>query len=161
MVVYIEEYRQMPKVNFYTVRLENEEDSETDRFISRFIASHEYRPDLEVILAALEEIGARRGALPPGDATFFRPERDAVALPPPQAYGNLLRLYGFICSDDIMVLGGGGRKTTKKAQDGDTRPAFRMMNQVAEILKHRLKNQTVWIENQQLHGAYHQMNLPG
>ncbi|WP_460616981.1 hypothetical protein [Hymenobacter ruber] len=161
MVVYIEEYRQMPKVNFYTVRLENEEDSETDRFISRFIASHEYRPDLEVILAALEEIGAKRGALPPGDATLFRPERDAVALPPPQAYGNLLRLYGFICSDDIMVLGGGGRKTTKKAQDGDTRPAFRMMNQVAEILKHRLKNQTVWIENQQLHGAYHQMNLPG
>ena len=161
MVVYIEEYRQMPKVNFYTVRLENEEDSETDRFISRFIASHEYRPDLEVILAALEEIGAKRGALPPGDATLFRPEKDAVALPPPQAYGNLLRLYGFICSDDIMVLGGGGRKTTKKAQDGDTRPAFRMMNQVAEILKHRLKNQTVWIENQQLHGAYHQMNLPG
>ncbi|AHJ95540.1 hypothetical protein Hsw_PA0207 (plasmid) [Hymenobacter swuensis DY53] len=151
----------MPKVNFYTVRLENEEDSETDRFISRFIASHEYRPDLEVILAALEEIGAKRGALPPGDATLFRPEKDAMALPPPQAYGNLLRLYGFICSDDIMVLGGGGRKTTKKAQDGDTRPAFRMMNQVAEILKHRLANQTVWIENQQLHGAYQQMNLPG
>lgn len=151
----------MPKVNFYTVRTENEEDNETDRFISRFIASHEYRPDLEVILAALEEIGAKRGALPPGDATLFRSERDAVALPPPQAYGNLLRLYGFICSDDIIVLGGGGRKTTKKAQDGDTRPAFRMMNQVAEILKHRLKNQTVWIENQQLHGAYQQMNLPG
>jgi hypothetical protein len=122
----------MPKVNFYTVRVENEEDNETDWFISRFIASHEYRPDLEVTLAALEEIGAKRGALPPGDATLFRPERGAVALPPPQAYGNLLRLYGFICSDDIIVLGGGGRKTTKKAQDGDTRPAF--------PLKHRLKN---------------------
>ncbi len=151
----------MSKVNFYTVRLEDEEDNETDQFISRFIASHEYRHDLDIILAALEEIGATRGALPPGDEVLFRPERDAVALPPPQAYGNLLRLYGFICSDDIVVLGGGGRKTTKKAQEGDTRPAFRMMNQVAEILKHRLNNQTVWIANQRLQGAYQQMNLPG
>lgn len=150
----------MPRVNFYTIRLEKEEDNETDRFISRFVASSEYRSDLDVILAALEETGANRGALPPGDS-LFRQERDAVALPPPQAYGNLLRLYGFICSDEVMVLGGGGRKTTKKAQDGDTAPAFRMMNQVAEILLHRLKDQTVWIENQQLHGAYQQMNLPG
>ena len=150
----------MSKVNFYTIRLEKEEDNETDRFISRFVASSEYRPDLDVILAALEEIGANRGALPPGNS-LFRAERDAVALPPPQAYGNMLRLYGFVCSDEVMVLGGGGRKTTKKAQDGDTAPAFRMMNQVAEILRHRLNNQTVWIENQQLHGAYQQMNLPG
>jgi hypothetical protein len=161
LVVYIEEFSQMPKVNFYTVRLEDEEDNETDRFISRFIASHEYRQDLDIILAALEAVGTTRGALPPGDEVLFRSERNAVALPPPQAYGNLLRLYGFICSDDIVVLGGGGRKTTKKAQDGDTRPAFRMMNQVAEILKHRLNNKTVWIENKQLHGAYQQMNLPG
>ncbi|RPD43657.1 hypothetical protein DNI29_23255 [Hymenobacter sediminis] len=141
--------------------MEDEDDSETDRFIERFIASHEYRHDLEIILAWIEEIGQKRGAMPPGDEELFRSERSAVALPPPTAYGNNLRLYGFVCSDDIVVLGGGGRKTTKKAQDGDTRNAFRLMNQVAEVLRHRFTNGTIRIENQQLEGSYQKITIPG
>ena len=46
----------------------------------------------------------RGGMFQAGDEQLFRAERNAVALPPPTAYGNNLRLYGFICSD-----GGKGR----------------------------------------------------
>jgi hypothetical protein len=159
--VYIEEFLLYAKVRYYTVKLGNQEDSETDRFINRFIASGEFRDELGTIRYWLEQIGTHRGATQADTDELFRTKKGKVrALPPPFEFGNRLRLYGIICSDDIVILGGGGRKTTKKAQDGDTAEAFELIQQVAKAVQEALRRGTIALAPRQLTGGFHRLVLP-
>ena len=161
MDVYIEEFIHLPKVRYYTIRLEDQEDSETDRFINRFIASSEFREELGIIRYWLEEIGTHRGATQADADNLFRTKKGTVrALPPPFEFGNRLRLYGVICSDDVVILGGGGRKTTRTAQDGDTAVAFDLIQQVAATVRKALKSGTIVREPRQLTGNFQRLTLP-
>lgn len=161
MNVYIEEYRELLKVRYYTIRFENEALSETEQFFKRFTESEKPKDkfDLGVIKKWLLTIGNDRGA----DELLFRGERAAHALPPPSEIGNRLRLYCLVCSPSVVVLGGGGfkPKQDRKAETSlDTAYPFEKMNDVARILKSRIDQGRVRLEPKALQGEYRLLYLP-
>ena len=122
-------------VTYYTIRIQAEALSETDKFFERFMNSP-YAQDLGNIKYWLKDkIGEERGA----SERYFRPEKKAHALPPPIPASNL-RLYCWRCNDGVVLLGNGGVKTSKKAKDSpDCYPHFELMNAVVgEIKRKRL-----------------------
>ena len=100
----------------YTIQFLSENESEYERFYTRFKDDAEYNPDLMRIVALINKI-ADMGAL----ERYFRPEgklKDGVcALPVLQ---SKLRLYCLRLSDKILVLGNGGVKKTRTYNEDDT-----------------------------------------
>lgn len=100
----------------YTIQFLSENESEYERFYTRFKGNAEYNPDLMRIVALINKI-ADMGAL----ERYFRPEgklKDGVcALPVLQ---SKLRLYCLRLSDKILVLGNGGVKKTRTYNEDDT-----------------------------------------
>ncbi len=139
---------------FYTVRWEDAELSETEKFFQKFrndvILN---RPLLELAIFLEEVIGAELGAL----NEFFRFENLAHALPPSGnfkvadvyiSYGNFpLRLYCLRISETLVVLFNGGEKTTVKAQVGKARPSFQEANIFAKRILDALIQKDIYIEN--------------
>lgn len=111
-------------VTFYTVRWENDPDSETDKFYAKFKNDPTYRPALEELNALIfDVIGDREGA---SEVFFKRHENKATALPPVKVktlcleYPNFpLRLYCYRVSESIVILFNGGPKTSGTAQTGE------------------------------------------
>jgi hypothetical protein len=98
--------------NFYTVRIEDREISETDHFYDNYEEHPDYAYDFGNINALINEI-AERGQ------RIIRRNRDesrAFALPPKALindvqidnFENKLRLYYVPVSEDIIILLGGG-----------------------------------------------------
>lgn len=99
--------------NFYTVKFDDEDISETEKFIDNYdVEGHEFRADALHIIALLEEIAER------GSHIIYRPrdEARAFALPPEKMIrevtleytGNNLRLYYVELDTNIWLLLGGG-----------------------------------------------------
>lgn len=146
---YLTVYKQFPKVTYYTVVEEGKENNETDQFFLRFRDKEKNQKDVQTIKYWLEKIGKEKGAL----ERFFRPERKATAIPipPPQCD---LRLYCHRISDDIVILGGGGEKTSKKVKDSpDALPHFDLMNLIAAFVNSRLQKGQLYTENGKLVGS--------
>ncbi|RYE55045.1 MAG: hypothetical protein EOP48_11030, partial [Sphingobacteriales bacterium] len=122
LFVEVEKYLTLKMVTYYTVRIRGETLSETEKFFQRFNGTA-YEKDLGNLRYWLEEkIGKERGAT----ERYFRPEKKAHALPPPIPSSDL-RLYCYRCSDSIVILGNGGLKESKKAQDSpDCYPHFQL-----------------------------------
>ncbi|MBX0334845.1 hypothetical protein K3G39_16520 [Pontibacter sp. HSC-14F20] len=126
-------YLKLRLVTYYTIRVQGEELSETDKFFKRFMNSA-YAKDLGNIKYWLKDkIGEERGA----SERYFRSEKRAHALPPPIPSSDL-RLYCWRCSDSVVLLGNGGVKTSQKAKDSpDCYPHFELMNAVVKEIKRR------------------------
>lgn len=110
-------------VTYYTVRWEDQELSETDKFFEKFSEDDKHRENFNQILALMELIGDKKGALP---VFFTRHEDEASALPPPYVQefslnfdGNDLRLYCVRVCKSIVVLFNGGIKSARTAQDSE------------------------------------------
>jgi len=108
----IELFEEYEIVNIYTVQFENES-SEIDKFLDKFPLQGKNAKDIQKIVKYLDIIG-KRGAL----ERYFRPEgkyKDRVyALP---IENCVLRLYVIRISDNILILGNGGIKSTKKYEE--------------------------------------------
>ncbi len=157
---------QFEKVGFYTIRDEDRENSETDRFIARYYDpdSSTYEPGFEeaceLILLWIEEIGKR-------GLKVIRPraENDAEALPPkPGTVQKLdlerppLRLYYVRLSDQVVVLCGGEKKTGKDNQESGTLMThFRLANAVAEKLTEMMQDGEIWTNDTVLEGDEEEM----
>ncbi|QKG55212.1 hypothetical protein GKZ68_00300 [Hymenobacter sp. BRD128] len=161
MDVYIEKYRELLKVCFYTIRFADEQSSETAQFVERFSQATKKKEqyDFGVIQRWLRIIGNERGA----DELLFRGERRADALPPPQEVGCRLRLYCIACSPSIVILGGGGIKPKQDRLaeiSRDTAYHFEKINDVARILDSRIKMGRIRLEHKALQGDYQRLYLP-
>lgn len=142
-------YKKFPKVTYYTIHSEGEEYSETDKFFLRFDGKKRFATDVQHIKYWLEKIGNENGA----QERYFRLEGRAKALPlhPPR---TKLRLYLHRISDDIVILGGGGKKTSKKVQNSpDALPHFELMNMISSFVDSRLRKQQLFIKNGELKGS--------
>lgn len=119
----IESFKRFSKVHFYTVRWDESEESETDRFIARFMDDENYEDELVELLTLIEDIGETRGAK---SYLFSRFENFASALPPnfplkiqgvefsfPE---NRLRLYCVQLDERLVILFNGGFKESQVAQ---------------------------------------------
>lgn len=133
---------------FYTVRWEDAELAETDKFFQKFRYDEQLKDSLRELASFLKVvIGDEYGAL----EDFFRFENTAHALPPSGThkvedlyinFGNFpLRLYCLRISETLVVLFNGGEKTAGTAQGGRTSMAF----QEAQIFAKRILK--AWREN--------------
>lgn len=60
----VESFKEFSRVHFYTVRWDEQEDSETDRFLARYMNDETYKEELIEILTLIEDIGENRGRSP-------------------------------------------------------------------------------------------------
>lgn len=141
----ITQYKTLEKVNFYSVHFEGDEYNETDKFIKRFINDPKYQENFQTIIYWISKIGSL-GAL----ERYFRPEGKAKAIP---IDTSKLRLYCIRVSDEILILGNGGIKSSNSVKDSpDCYPHFQCMNNVKFLLdQSRVKGDTS-IEGYQLKG---------
>ncbi len=111
-IIHIEPLDEYESANFYTIRFNDEEDSEFDKFFSKFDGIPEYESDFNVIISYLNKIG-EQGVID----RYFRPEGGRViALP---IYSNKLRLYCFKISECVLLIGNGAHKEVEKVQDSE------------------------------------------
>lgn len=141
----IKHYADLPAVTFYVVYFKDQEHSEFDNFLLKFENSKKYKEDFNIIKAAIQRIG-ERGAL----ERYFRPEKRGSAIP---IHSSKLRLYCKRVSDQLVILGNGGIKTAKKAQDcPGVGPLFDEMDQIARIFDAKVKNGTVQVSGKHIRG---------
>jgi hypothetical protein len=147
---------------FYTVRWEDAELSETDKFFVKYENVNNFqRPLQELAKFISKKIGDELGAL----EDFFRFENKAQALPPPGTYkvediyinyGNFpLRLYCFRISETLVVLFNGGEKTADTAQGGKTSMVFQEANIFAKRILDALREKDIYITADQRTILYH------
>ena len=101
---------QTERNGLFSLTFEGEALSEYEKFIERFKNEADAVRDLNIILAAIQRMLEGAGFL----ERYFRPEGriadNLCALP---LESGKLRLYCLRLSDNILIAGGGGRKTTR------------------------------------------------
>ena len=106
---------QNDNVGMFSICFDGNEESEFEKFLSEFKDNATYNKDFNIILLALSKI-IDKGAL----ERFFRNEgrmRDnvkALAID-----SRKLRLYCLRISDQVLILGNGGVKTTRTYQENE------------------------------------------
>lgn len=140
--IHIEHYRDEGKMVFYTVRLDHREINETDLFINRFEDDSKFKEDLQIIIRALKNNGARGIR-----SDQLRPEKSAHAFPLQGVTGNL-RLYCIHMNKFCIILCGGGAKSAPTAQEGpDTLPPFKMANRIEQALRTAMASKLITIDD--------------
>lgn len=113
--VKIDEYDTGRACKLYTCFLNDDINSEFDKFFTAIDSNSDYKIEFDKLLTVLNDgILENNGA----KERYFRPEgrmSDRVfALP---ILASKLRLYCIRISDEILIIGNGGVKTTKKYQE--------------------------------------------
>lgn len=143
----IEEHEQ---VNFYSIKLEEEELAELDRFFEKFPEGCEYDDEIDVILAWMDHI-AEHGAL----ERYFRPEGrfgDGVGVIPIDL-GNKVRLYCLRLSDNILVFGNGGIKDASSWEKSPTlAPYVELLIETSKFIASRIKSGTIVLVDKEILG---------
>lgn len=144
----IELFEEHQNATFYTIRFEKES-SEFDKFLDKFPPGGEFDDDVNIIITWLDKIGLR-GAL----ERYFRPEGkikdDVFAIP---IETSRLRLYIIRITDEIVVLGNGGRKKTKTYnEDAELDLYVSQLQRIDRILKLKIKRGSVRVKRKHLTG---------
>ena len=144
----IELFEESEKVNFYTLRFRGEE-TETDKFLDQFPEGCKYDRDIDIVIKWIEKIGSH-GAL----ERYFRPEGkrsdDVWAVPIETAF---LRLYVIRLSDNILILGNGGIKSTDTYnEDPILNDYVELLQEVNGYIRARIKDKRLCIYQKQLFG---------
>ncbi len=136
-------------VNFYSIRLSDEELSELERFFEKFPEGCEYDEDIDTIIAWLDRIG-ESGAL----ERYFRYEGrfgDKVSAIPIET--SNLRLYCIRLSDKILVFGNGGVKNCAAWQDSETLSAYvELLVDTSRFISSRVSNGTLFLVDKEIIG---------
>ena len=144
----IKPYLNFEKTQFYTVEEMGNKVNETDSFFIRFKDNPDYQRDTEIIKYWIEKIGKEFGAL----ERYFRLENraSAIPIPPPK---SRLRLYCYRISDQIVILGNGGIKSSQSVQNSpDAFPHFELMNTVAFLTQMKLQKEEWSISGKNISG---------
>ena len=143
----VEEHEQ---VNFYSIKLEEEELAELDRFFEKFPEGCEYDDEIDVILAWRDHI-AEHGAL----ERYFRPEGrfgDGVGVIPIDL-GNKVRLYCLRLSDNILVFGNGGIKDASSWEKSPTlAPYVELLIETSKFIASRIKSGAIVLVDKEILG---------
>ena len=140
---------QSEKATLYSISFEMDGTTEFERFVAEFEQNASYNRDYQRIIAALQAI-LRIGAL----ERFFRPEgtmKDSVAAIPIE--GGKLRLYCLRISDQIVILGNGGVKTTGSYEQDPKLYGYVLdLQRFEKILNENIQKGYVSIEEKELTG---------
>jgi hypothetical protein len=137
------------KASLYTISFIGETETEFGKFISKYKNEVKLNKDYQLILAALVRI-LKNGAL----ERYFRPEgkmNDGVCALPIDC--GKLRLYCLRLTDKILILGNGGKKSTKTYNEDLELSGYVLTLQKFEaLIKLGLKNKAIEIEETQIIG---------
>ena len=143
------------KVTYYTVKFENEEFSEFEKFIIKHQNVKEIHNEYNDLMSLIKRLGNEIGAL---ERYFSRNERKAEALPPDWKklhnherklhvkYHHNLRLYCMRISDEVVFLFNGGVKTPGPITAEEclvVRKYFRMANKLVVSIEQAIKDKEV------------------
>lgn len=151
-------YKSFEKVNFYSVRVEGEELSLVERFMSTFGDDKTLRPQLRKIIGVINLMGKDSGA----KVSFFRAEANTFALPQKSTRyegpdGSLshvmLRLYCLRVTDGIVILFGGHLKNARTNQEcSNVLPHFNLAKKITRSFDDARLNKMIEISENQLTG---------
>lgn len=129
--IYFELYSKSENATIYSIRVEGSLISETDAFVKKYEGDG-FAEDIDMIRSWLWYI-RERGA----QMRYFRPENNVSA--GPVAFSKL-RIYCIRCSENIVILDGGGEKKGQKTQDGaETWKAMKLMMEVDKKLIEKIR----------------------
>ena len=136
-------------VNYYSIHLDEEEQSELERFFEKFPEGCEYDKDIDIIIAWLDRI-SEKGAL----ERYFRNEGrfgDGVGAIPVET--NNLRLYCIRLSNKILIFGNGGVKDSATWQESKTLSEYvEMLMDTSRFISSRLSNGTLYLVDKEIIG---------
>ena len=137
------------KTALYSISFEMDGTTEFEKFVAEFEMNSTYNSDYQRIIAALQVI-LDKGAL----ERFFRPEGkmddNVQAIP---IYGGKLRLYCLRISEQIVILGNGGAKTTNSYQNDPKLFGYVIdLQRFDKILKENIEKGYISIEEKVLNG---------
>lgn len=135
---------QNDNVSLYSICFNDSELSEYEKFLVKFKDNAKLNKDFQMIILALEKI-IERGAL----ERFFRNEgRMKDNLCALSIDSRKLRLYCLRISDQILILGNGGEKTTRTYEEDLLLSGYVMdLQKFDELLKQAQKTGKISIEN--------------
>ena len=146
----VELLNESENVSLYSISFEMDGTTEFEKFVAEFEMNATYNRDYQRIIAALQAI-LRVGAL----ERFFRPEgsmNDSVQALPIES--GKLRLYCLRLSDQIVILGNGGIKTTRTYQDDPELYGYVLdLQRFEKILNENLEKGYVTIQEKHLSGV--------
>ena len=136
-------------VSLYSICFDGMNESEFEKFLAKFREESTLNKDFQTILVALAKI-VERGAL----ERFFRMEGkmndEVCAL---SLDSHKLRLYCLRISDQILILGNGGVKTTRTYEEDDLLSGYMMdLQKFDRRLKNAQKSGKVIIEKNYITG---------
>lgn len=131
----------------YTIQFLKDEESEFEKFISKFRQDAELNPDFQAIMRFVEQI-LSNGAL----ERYFRREGkmndSVVALP---VLKSKLRLYCLRLTDKILVLGNGDVKNTRTYEENETLQGYVMdLQKFEKLLKQEVRLGNVEITEKEI-----------
>lgn len=149
-IVIIEEFKHYKHVTFYTIRYDDSELSETDKFIKRFLEEETvYKDDLDDIVNWINEIGIRGLKY-----INLRAENDAYALPPYTESSNL-RLFCIKITNSIILLGNGGIKSSQTVQESnDLSMKFHDINRFSKSINEAIRSGNLIVDKMTLKGDF-------
>lgn len=135
---------QNDNVSLYSICFSDSELSEYEKFLVKFKDNAKLNKDFQTIILALEKI-IERGAL----ERFFRNEgRIKDNLCALSIDSRKLRLYCLRISDQILILGSGGEKTTRTYEEDQLLSGYVIdLQKFDELLKQAQKTGKISIEN--------------
>lgn len=145
----VEKISESEKTALYSISFEKDGTTEFEKFVEEFEQNAKYNRDYQRIIAALQAI-LNLGAL----ERFFRPEgkiKDSVAAIPIK--GGKLRLYCLRISEQIVILGNGGVKTTRTYEENSKLYGYVLdLQRFEKILNDNVAKGYVRIEERELNG---------
>lgn len=142
--------KQTEKAGLFTICFENEDLSEFDKFIQKFKDNAECKRDLQVILAAIQRMLLTSGFL----ERYFRPEgkmKDRVCALPIES--GKLRLYCLRLSDCVLIVGNGGRKSTRTYEESEELSGYVIsLQKLDDLIRVAVKKGDVTIEEKSIQG---------
>jgi len=149
--VTIEVFEEHDEVTFYSIRINSNEDLEADDFFGKTFDYKKFEEDIGIMSKVIDRIG-EKGADPRNFRRAGKSVDDVGALPD-YLYSSKLRLYAIRLSDNIVILGNGGLKTTKTYnEDPYLNECVETLMKIDRFLKSRLKNRSVTLYKSQLFG---------
>lgn len=140
---------QSDKVGLYSICFDGSDLSEYEKFVRKFMNDATLNKDFQMIFRAINRIVAN-GAV----ERYFRPEgnyKDNVAAL--SVDSKILRLYCLRISDQILIVGNGGAKTTRTYEENEELSGYVMdLQKFDELLAQELKNGKIRIEQNVITG---------
>lgn len=140
---------QNDNVSLYSICFNGDEFSEYEKFLIKFKDNARLNKDFQTILLAIAKI-IEKGAL----ERFFRNEgKMSDNLCALSIDSRRLRLYCLRISDQILIVGNGGEKTTRTFQEDETLSGYVMdLQKFDELLKEAQKTGVISLENNVITG---------